>query len=299
MKKELLPQVQFVPETDLAGFAGALHVLAGDYLRDMERNMDAFRHGSPDFIAIMGNSRMCLYDAPFAYQSGAELHQRIFTAGYLAGSAFLFHAERQENGRPFGSVIRLDLETLCEDVEAHTIFPIGKEVEYPDGRTETVSLRNWAAMELYEKDALKSWGEVYSQPDLEAAARHYAQFSAGLRQIAFSNTDEGLLDLLNVNYMEQAQNSQEGFYRIPMGTAKELLLSGEASVYRLLPSGPEKIAPITAVTTGLWFEQYREFAVAPEDLGALDKLIRRETDRLIGNQPQLHKNTERRPSQER
>ena len=299
MKKELLPQVQFVPETDLAGFFGALHVLAGDYLRDMEHNINAFRHGSPDLIAIMGNRRMCLYDAPFAYQSGAELHQRLLTSDYLSGCAFLFHTKRQENGRPFGSVLRLDLETLREDVEKHTIFPTGKEVEYPDGRTETVILRDWAAMELYEKDALKSWREVYSQPDCEAAAQHYAQFSKELRQIAFSITDEGLLDLLNVNYMEQAQHSQEGFYRIPMGAAKELLLSGEAPVYRLLPSGPEKIAPITAVTTGLWYEHYREFAIAPEDRGALDKRIRRETDRLMGNRPPLHKNTERRPSPER
>ena len=68
-------------------------------------------------------------------------------------------------------------------------------------------------------------------------------------------------------------------YRIPQGTAKQMLLYDEAPVYRLLPSGSEKIAPIAAVSTGLWYENYREFAIAPEDLGALDKLIRRETDR--------------------
>ena len=88
-------------------------------------------------------------------------------------------------------------------------------------------------------------------------------------------------------------------YRIPQGTAKQMLLYDEAPVYRLLPSGSEKIAPIAAVSTGLWYENYREFAIAPEDLGALDKLIRRETDRLTGNLPQLLKNEERRPAPER
>ena len=78
-----------------------------------------------------------------------------------------------------------------------------------------------------------------------------------------------------------------------------MLLYDEAPVYRLLPSGSEKIAPIVAISTGLWYENYREFAIAPEDLGALDKLIRRETDRLTGNLPQLHKNEERRPAPER
>ena len=78
-------------------------------------------------------------------------------------------------------------------------------------------------------------------------------------------------------------------YRIPMGTAKQMLLYDEAPVYRLLPGGPEKVPPIAAVTTGLWYEHYREFAIRPENLGALDRLIHRETDRLIGKQPALYK----------
>ena len=64
-------------------------------------------------------------------------------------------------------------------------------------------------------------------------------------------------------------------------------------------SGPEKIPPIAVVWAGLWYEHYREFAVAPEDLGALDRLIRRETDRLMGTHTQLNKTQERRPSLER
>ena len=96
-----------------------------------------------------------------------------------------------------------------------------------------------------------------------------------------------------------SQNPDMDKYRIPQGTAKQMLLYDEAPVYRLLPSGSEKIAPIAAISTGLWYENYREFAIAPEDLGALDKLIRRETDRLTGNLPQLHKDEERRPAPER
>ena len=108
-----------------------------------------------------------------------------------------------------------------------------------------------------------------------------------------------LEERLNMQYMEAAQNPDMDKYRIPQGTAKQLLLYDDAPVYRLQPSGSEKIAPIVAISTGLWYENYREFAIAPEDLGALDKLIRRETDRLTGNLPQLHKNEERRPAPER
>ena len=118
-----------------------------------------------------------------------------------------------------------------------------------------------------------------------------------LREFRYMPQD--LEERLNMQYMETAQNPDMDKYRIPQGTAKQMLLYDEAPVYRLLPSGSEKIAPIAAISTGLWYENYREFAIAPEDLGALDKLIRRETDRLTGNLPQLHKNEERRPAPER
>lgn len=106
---------------------------------------------------------------------------------------------------------------------------------------------------------------------------------------AFRYMPQDLEERLNMQYMEAAQNPDMDKCRIPQGTAKQMLLYDEAPVYRLLPSGSEKIAPIAAVSTGLWYENYREFAIAPEDLGALDKLIRRETDRLTGNLPQLLK----------
>lgn len=117
--------------------------------------------------------------------------------------------------------------------------------------------------------------------------------------LVFRYMPQDLEERLNMQYMEAAQNPDMDKYRIPQGTAKQMLLYDEAPVYRLLPSGSEKIAPIAAISTGLWYENYREFAIAPEDLGALDKLIRRETDRLTGNLPQLHKNEERRPAPER
>ena len=108
---------------------------------------------------------------------------------------------------------------------------------------------------------------------------------------------QDLEERLNVEYMEEAQNPDTDMYRIPLGTAKQMLLDG-GPVYRLFPGGPEKLPPIAAVT-GLWYENYQEFAVRPEDLGAVDRLVRRETDRIMGIRPQHDKSQERRPSPER
>ena len=55
-----------------------------------------------------------------------------------------------------------------------------------------------------------------------------------IRDRAFSYMPQDLEERLNVEYMEEAQNPDTDMYRIPLGTAKQLLLDG-ASVYRLLP----------------------------------------------------------------
>ena len=179
------------------------------------------------------------------------------------------------------------------------LYPCGVNIERKDGSAATVSLKEWTEMELYEKDALKSWGFSYAPNQVTEWQYHYSTMFRQWMDQAFRYMPQDLEERLNMQYMEAAQNPDMDKYRIPQGTAKQMLLYDEAPVYRLLPSGSEKIAPIAAISTGLWYENYREFAIAPEDLGALDKLIRRETDRLTGNLPQLHKNEERRPAPER
>lgn len=147
-------------------------------------------------------------------------------------------------------------------------------------------------------NTLKNWSYLYAPEQVTEWQHFYLDRFSQWKAQAFSYMPQDLEELLNVEYMEAAQNPDMDMYRIPLGTAKQLLLDG-ALVYRLLPGGAEKIAPIAAVRAGLWYEHYREFAVTPEDLGALDRLVRRETDRLMGIRPQLDKSQERRPSPER
>lgn len=299
MKDDALPQIHLVRDTDLGVFAYGLHILAGDFLRESEFNLRSLATNTgPDSIAIMGKNHMWLSDAVFAYCSTGDLHQMIFTTEYIRARAFLLHTNRKEDGHLFGDVLMMDLDTLRQDVKHHTLYPGGVNIEQKDGSVATVSLEKWHSMELYEKDALKSWGFSYPPEQVTEWQHHYSNLFSQWKAQAFSYMPQDLEELLNVEYMEAAQNPDMDMYRIPLGTAKQLLLDG-ALVYRLLPGGAEKIAPIAAVRAGLWYEHYREFAVTPEDLGALDRLVRRETDRLMGIRPQLDKSQERRPSPER
>ena len=299
MKDDALPQIHLVRDTDLGVFAYGLHILAGDFLRESEFNLRSLATNTgPDSIAIMGKNHIWFADALSAYYPSGELYRMAAMTEYPGTRAFLFHTERKEDGRLYGDVLMTDLDTLRQDIERNTLYPYGVNMEYRDGTKAEAGIEKWEAMELCEKDALKNWSYLYAPEQVTEWQHFYLDRFSQWKAQAFSYMPQDLEELLNVEYMEAAQNPDMDMYRIPLGTAKQLLLDG-ASVYRLLPGGAEKIAPIAAVRAGLWYEHYREFAVTPEDLGALDRLVRRETDRLMGIRPQLDKSQERRPSPER
>lgn len=300
MKQKELPQIHLIRDTDLSVFAYELHLFAGDFLRESEFNLRTLAANTgADSIAIMGKTHMWLSEALSAYCPTADLYQMLLTTEYIGARAFLFHVDRKADGHLYGDVLMMDLDTLRQDIEKNILSPYGVSMEYRDGKRTEADIETWESMELFEKDALKNWRYLYAPEQVAKWQHHYLVRLEQWKEQAFSYMPQDLEERLNMGYMEAAQNPDMNMYRIPMGTAKELLLSGETPVYRLLPSGPEKIAPITAVTMGLWYEHYREFAVTPEDLGTLDKLIRRETDRLMGIRPQPDKSQERRLPPER
>lgn len=300
MREEPLPQIHLICDTDLISLAYELHILPGDFLREIEFNLRSLiTNTGPDSIAIMGKKHMWLSDALFAYCSTGDLYQMIFTTEYLGARAFLFHADRKEDGRAYGNLLMMDLDTLRQDVKQNMLYPESVNIELKDGQTEIINLKKWRTMELYEKDALKSWGFSYNLEQVAKWRNHYSDVWNHRKEQAFSYTSEGLEELLNTEYMEAAQYPDMDKYRIPLGTAKQILLYDEAPVYRLLPSGPEKIHPIMAVTMGLWYESCREFAITSEDFGAVDRLVGRETDRLIGKSPSLQKEGKPYPVPER
>lgn len=298
MKQEPLPQIHLVHDTDLGIFAYELHILAGDFQRESEFNLRSLAANTgPDSIAVMGKKHIWLADALSAYYPTGELYRMAAMTEYPGARAFLFHTERKEGGRLYGDVLMMDLDTLRQDIERNTLYPYGVSMEYRDGTKAEAGIEKWESMDLCEKDALKTWRYLYAPEQVTEWQYRYSNRFSQWKEQAFSYMPQDLEERLNVEYMEAAQNPDMDMYRIPLGTAKQMLLDG-GPVCRLFPGGPEKLPPIAAVT-GLWYENYREFAVRPEDLGAVDRLVRRETDRIMGIRPQHDKSQERRPSPER
>lgn len=286
-QQEPLPQIHLVRDTDLTEFAYKLHILAGDFLRDSEYNMRTLsRSTGADSVAVMGSRNIWLGDALLAYRATSDLQRTIAAEGYPGARAFLFHTCRKDGeGRLYGDVLMMDLDTLRQDIGKNTLYPYGVRMEHRDGTKAEADIGKWEAMELCEKDALKNWHYLYAPEQATEWQHHYSDRLIQWKGQAFLYSAQGLEERLNTEYMEEAQNPDMDMYRIPTEAARQMLLNGDGPVFRLLPGGPEELAPVTAVTTGLWYLDYREFAVAPEDLGAVDRLVRRETDRIAGRVP--------------
>jgi len=94
--------------------------------------------------------------------------------------------------------------------------------------------------------------------------------------------------------MRQAQNPQLDMVHVSREAAKELLARGDAEVYRLLPGGPEKLSTLDVVKSGgLWYTDYREFAIKWEAMSGLEKWAERgAADSLRQIQHDKHKTHE-------
>ena len=240
MKQEPLPQIHLVRDTDLGVFAYELHILAGDFLRDSEYNLRTLATNTgADSIAVMGKNHMWLSDALLAYCPSAELYQTAAMTEYPGARAFLFHTERKEDGRLYGDVLMMGLDTLWQDIERNTLYPYGVSMEYRDGTKAEAGIEKWESMELCEKDALKTWRYLYAPEQVTEWQYRYSKRFSQWKEQAFSYMPQDLEERLNVEYMEEAQNPDTDMYRIPLGTAKQMLLDG-GPVYRLFPGGPEK-----------------------------------------------------------
>lgn len=224
MNQEPLPQIHLIRDTDLSIFAYELHIFAGDFLRECEFNMRSLATNTgADSIAIMGKNHMWLSDALFAYCSTADLHQMISTTEFIGARVFLFHTDRREGGHLYGDVLMMDLDTLRQDIKRNILYPCGVNVERKDGSAATVSLKEWTEMELYEKDALKSWGFSYAPNQVTEWQYHYSTMFRQWMDQAFRYMPQDLEERLNCRHSEVAETLPCHGVRIKMADLEQVV----------------------------------------------------------------------------
>lgn len=283
MRKNMPRLLYSVKDTDITEFICRYHTLAGNYLRERDDNLLTFlRGGAKDFTAIFNDLNTWLDYSAFAYQSPADLHNLLYTTAYQGARAFLFHIDRTEGGHAYGDILLTDTDFLCRDVKKHTISPVGIRAVDKSGVETHLTFEQWAAMDLAAKESLTFWDYQYAKESLVELNQHCASFFERWEPRADLQAADYLLLRLNSEYMSESFHPQYNMYRIPPGTAKQMLLYNDAPVYLLEQGGPKELKPLAAIKSDFWQTPYREFAIKTRDLKGLDHACHREINRLLG-----------------
>jgi len=232
---------------DITDFVYKLHALAGDYVNTAPGNIKALtQDGAADYCVIMNDAHIRVESAANAYRDGTDINA-VFRSFPHDTRSYLLHVDRSENGRAFGTAVMVDCGALSENIAANT--PL-------------------------------------SRVDVETANVHRAAFFQRCAGGAEAIEPAALLGLLNREYMARAENPQPDMFRVPLQTAKDMILGSDAPVYRLMPGGPQKLTPKDVVLGGLLYQSYREFAVKQEDKAGLDSWSEKKTAAIMGRRPE-------------
>ena len=275
------PALLAVRKVELMPFLLKLHAVAGEYTRDAKQSLETLGalHSS-EYLLLLDGKSAYLTGASHAYRQGSDAFEHWMNTTLSPDTqAFAIHLT-EVHGEIRGDVERIDFGDRQMDILAHSIRPVKIEAEMDNGETRSYTPQEWESLSLLEMDHVQSWRREFQTEDYTKVRKHLDEIG-GLPESAKATGEEAFFTALNAAYMEKSQYPTEDFLRVPRETAKEMLARGDADVFRLLPAGAEKLSPIDAVKSGLWFSEYREFAIKREDLPGLDKWAERTAAAMI------------------
>ena len=261
-----------VEEADVPSFLAQLHAVVGNSSQDAERNIGVLAElRSAEYLLLMDGSGAFLTEAMHTYRQGTDAFNRWMNAvDEPETQAFSIHLT-EVHGRIEGNIAEVNLAERQRDIEENSIQPIKVEATLPSGETQNYLPQEWDALEQIDRDGVQDWRRVFADGDFSKVHRHLdhlrGQTEAACRQVSASE----LLAAANTIYMDQAQCPQPVMLRVSQTAAKEMLARGDCEVYRLLPTGAEKLSPTDAIKSGLWFSQHRKFAIRREDTAGFQK----------------------------
>lgn len=268
-------------DVDIPAFLAELHNTVGDYDRDLKYNLKVLnRLKSSEYLLLLDSKTGAyLTETAHAYRHDTDaynLWMNISPDSHTTG--FSIHLT-EVHGHIFGNVSQVDIAELQMDIANNCIYPYRIDAFLPNGEPVSYTPEEWMMISPSECEALLDWDRRFHDYDFAAVFKHiealYNQDDRRNKTVAA----EELILRENTAYMQQAQYPQSDMLRISQTAAKEMLVHGEAEIYRLLPSGAEKLVPIDAIRHGLWFSQNREFAIKKEDLPKLDRWAERTAEK--------------------
>ena len=278
------PPMPIVENADLSSLLVKMHALGGEYMQRAERNLGILLNRQGDELLLLTNGKdIHLANTASVYLNGTEEHNKWKNAE-LTSTTRAFAILPANNGDKFaiGSVVEIDFIDQQRDIINNSIWFEQVEAVRKNGTELLFTRAEWDSLQARDIADMVSWRHIYEQPDISVLANHLDnlqnQRTANVKEVSA----DGLLADLNISYMERAKNPQPNMLRIPREVAAEVLPRGDADVYRLFPDGAQQMSPIDAVKSkGLWFSDYREFAIKRVDIEKLDKWVERKTSDIV------------------
>ena len=285
---------------DLTVFLAKAHALGGDFLSDAPRNLSTLEaRRSAEYLMLMSDRHIVLTEAAHAYRYESDQFTD-FTAAteFVNARAFALHVTDVHQPHVMGHAVEVDVQTLREDILQHYIYPAGIDAVKKSGEEAFFSPEQWDGMSVTDRDQIQSWTRRFEPGAHSSVLRHLEDIRDQHEQTGKTVFPEELLSAMNAAYMEQAENPQADMLRIPLVAAREMLAHGDTEVFRLLPEGAKQLTALDAMHSrgGLWYQQYREFAIKKEDISDMNKWASRAIEAAV--KPATERNTEKSKSGE-
>lgn len=291
------PEPAFLKTTaiDLTDFLAKAHALGGDFLPDIQHNLSTLEaRRSAEYLMLMSDRHIVLTEAAHAYRYESEqFHDFTVSSEFMKARAFALHITDVHQPHVMGHVVEVDIQALREDILRHCIYPTHIDAVQKSGQEVSFTLEQWDRLEGIDLDQIESWTRHFEPGAHSPILRHLEDVREQHEQSGKAVSPEELLSVMNTAYMDRAENRQMYMLRIPLVTAREMLTHGDAEVFRLLPEGAKQLNALDAMHSrgGLWYQQYREFAIKKEDISGMNKWADRTIEAAV--KPTPERNTEK------
>jgi len=285
---EIVRPLVKIENTDIAAALVKLCAVGGEYTHDSSYILKELAMSKDkDFLFTINTNGTHFYPAIDAYKRGDAVVAGIIAS--LAGepgtrffALRVSQSDRNGNGKLeiSGEMVELNREAFRANAARHCISPDRIDATMTDSSKCSYDLWSWADMPIPYRSQIAGYESHYSEDDMKKAHRRFDNYRSTCADECITVSEAELLIEINSAYMAAAENPQPDMIRITNEAAKEVLARGDADVYRLTPSGAEKLAPIDAARS-LCFAEHRDLAIKREDVAGLDKWAKRTADKML------------------
>ena len=268
-----------VVNTDLSSLMMEMHALGGNYTQDAQANFKAFLEG--DCFIVASAEKLTVMPAYKVFQRDSEEHSEFLKQANVNSRVFYKTVQEITDIRHLGSIVEVPPNDTAADVNNLSLEVAFIDAEFKDGTNRTYSANEWQKISSEDLSRIAGTVERYNPQNEELLHNHIQNLCSNGENHCKEVSPEEFLADFNKSFMAKAQHPQPDMIRVAREAAAEVLARSYSEVYRLMPDGPTRLTPLDAVKSkGLWFTEYRDFAIKTDGLPGVEEWAKRTADKI-------------------